>query len=582
MRQLGLLAMRLLLFFLCSAIFVAPLFFFDIVGFHEAQDGLRLHVFVSSVEEGIWHWIYPGNRKPPLFYWCGGIVAWLRGGIVDALSVRLPSALIAGCGVFMVLWFGRVVTSAETGRLAAFVLLTAPLYVEQGRMARPDMALCFFVSLSLILFFVAHTQISLRKKPQFSWLPLVPYGFAAALLGALFSKGPIGIILIGLSIAAFSVWRREPTTLRALCKPGPLLMLLFIGLGWYAGAVWWQPDHYWHTRIEQESFGRFLGGIDVTSPFYYLGTIFLRFAPWSLFLPIAVWQAFRSGEEGPVFLAVWWATITVFFHLADHKRASDLLPMFPPAALLVGWWLSGQAKTLSKKIPNWASWQNGLKFGLGAVLIVICIGFSALASTRSDKQIACQIVLDIFPARAPLQAEAYCLWLGNQIWLGLGVWIAFAGSLFACVFVLSRVHLVTAFGFLVAVLVLMHAVLQPSWLMIDSRLRSPHRVVRQVLAHTQEAGPIYLLTPVTATEDPDVAGIFHMQRQVRVINIWWPIGDFPLNLPKGYYLVPASRKREIMGSAHGRWREIPIKKEGVPWKFVLLAHTAKISFNNLL
>ena len=128
----------------------------------------------------------------------------------------------------------------------------------------------------------------------------------------------------------------------------------------------------------------------------------------------------------------------------------------------------------------------------------------------------------------------------------------------------------------------MHAVLQPSWLMIDSRLRSPHRVVRQVLAHTQEAGPIYLLTPVTATEDPDVAGIFHMQRQVRVINIWWPIGDFPLNLPKGYYLVPASRKREIMGSAHGRWREIPVKKEGVPWKFVLLAHTAKISFNNLL
>ena len=586
MRHLTLIPTRFLLFFLCSIVFIVPLFFFDIVGFNEAQDGLRLHAFVSSVDEGVWHWLFPSIRKPPLFYWLGGIVTWLRGGIVDALSVRLPSALLASCGVFTVLWVGRVVASTEAGRVAALILLTAPLYVEQARMARPDMTLCFFVSLSLSLFFVAHTQSALPKKRQAAWLRFIPYGFALALLGAVFSKGPVGVILIALPIGAFAVWRRELTPLRLLCKLRPILIVLLIGVGWYAGAAWWQPDHFWHTQIEEENLGRFFGSIDVMSPFYYLDVIFLRFAPWSLFLPIAVWQAFRSRQDGPVFLALWWATITVFFHLAAYKRARYLLPMFPSAALLVGWWFSTQTKTLSKRMQSWAnsangarraSWQNGLKFGWGMAVIVICIGFSALASTQSDQQTACQIVLDLFPARAPVQAEAYCGWLGSQIWLGLGVWLAFAASLGACLFSLSRVQLVPAFGFLVVLLVLVHAVLHPSWLMIDSTVRSPHRVAQQVIAQTQEAGRVFLLTPLTATEDPDVAGIFHVQPKVRVVNIWWPTDDFPLTLPKGYYLVPASRKREIMGSAHGGWREIPIEKEGTPWAFVLLAHTARLS-----
>ena len=62
MRRLTLIPTRFLLFFLCSIIFIAPLFFFDIVGFNEAQDGLRLHAFVSSVDEGAGHWLFPSIR----------------------------------------------------------------------------------------------------------------------------------------------------------------------------------------------------------------------------------------------------------------------------------------------------------------------------------------------------------------------------------------------------------------------------------------------------------------------------------------------------------------------------------------
>ena len=157
-------AYPVILLVLSAGLFIAPLFFFDIVGFNEAQDGLRLSAFVSADDGGVGRWLFPSVRKPPLFYWLGSIVVWLRDGAVDALSARLPSALLAGCGVFMLVWLGRLMASPAAGRLAAFTLLTAPLYVEHARMARPDMALCFFVSLSLGLFFLAHTHTASRQS----------------------------------------------------------------------------------------------------------------------------------------------------------------------------------------------------------------------------------------------------------------------------------------------------------------------------------------------------------------------------------------------------------------------------------
>ena len=565
-------AYPVILVLLSAGLFIAPLFFFDIVGFNEAQDGLRLSAFVSADDGGVGRWLFPSVRKPPLFYWLGSIVVLLRDGAVDALSARLPSALLAGCGVFMLVWLGRLMASPAAGRLAAFTLLTAPLYVEYARMARPDMALCFFVSLSLGLFFLAHTHAASRQSRSAAWLPLVPYGFALCLLGAVFSKGPLGAILVGLPILAFAVWRRELAPFRSLCRAGPVLLVLVLGLGWYAGAVWWQPHHFWSTQIVEENLGRFLGGIDVMSPFYYLDVIFLRFAPWSVFLPIAVWQAFRSRQDGPVFVALWWTTITVFFHLAAYKRARYLLPMFPPAALLIGWWLSTSTAKLAAQCRDWSWWRPLMRLVCVALLMVMCLGLSILASSQSEHQTACRLALAVFPHRTAAQPVQYCQWLSGQLGLGLSVWAAFGLAVSGVLFTLQRARLAQAFGFAVASLVVFHGLIQPSWLMIESRARFPRAVVQQVVQHTHDHGQVFVIRPLTTAQDPDVAAIFHIQQAVRVRDLRWPPQQPPAALAAGYYLVPTQRKPEILSYPHGQWQEKRIEKAGRPWTFVLLRY----------
>src|SRR4051812_46407362 len=48
--------------------------------------------------------LYDGRlevQKPPLYYWAVAGLAWLRGGGVDALDVRLPAALAGAATVVL-------------------------------------------------------------------------------------------------------------------------------------------------------------------------------------------------------------------------------------------------------------------------------------------------------------------------------------------------------------------------------------------------------------------------------------------------------------------------------------------------
>src|SRR5262249_53016053 len=153
----------------------------------------------------------------------------LRGGTLDALSLRMPSALLAGLGGLVGFWLGRYTATLKGGAWGGGILLTSLLYVQQGHNSRTDMALCFFGTVSLLLFFFAYTQFW-RHDRGGGWLP---YLFACSLALALLSKGPVGIILALLPIICFLIWRRDLSGAWPVLRPGPLLTFAVLGGGWY-------------------------------------------------------------------------------------------------------------------------------------------------------------------------------------------------------------------------------------------------------------------------------------------------------------------------------------------------------------
>src|SRR5207253_587664 len=80
-------------------------------------------------------------QKPPLYYWLVAGIAALRGGPVDAWSVRLPAAGAAvGC-VVLLLGLGQCSGRRLAGAFAAVMLATAIHFTWLARTGRIDMPL---------------------------------------------------------------------------------------------------------------------------------------------------------------------------------------------------------------------------------------------------------------------------------------------------------------------------------------------------------------------------------------------------------------------------------------------------------
>ena len=86
------------------------------------------------------HWIYPTANgrpysiKPPLFNWLGSAFSELNGEVTE-LTSRLPSAIAAAAGLFILYFFGRKLFGHRAGLLSALIIGTTPLYIEFSRLS---------------------------------------------------------------------------------------------------------------------------------------------------------------------------------------------------------------------------------------------------------------------------------------------------------------------------------------------------------------------------------------------------------------------------------------------------------------
>jgi 4-amino-4-deoxy-L-arabinose transferase-like glycosyltransferase len=92
----------------------------------------------------------------------------------------------------------------------------------------------------------------------------------------------------------------------------------------------------------QENLDRFIGGSGHSHPvYYYVPYLFSQSVPWSLFLPILLWDFCRTefrGNSGTLFLKLWFLVMFVFFSVSVGKRMVYLLPLYPALSLLLARW----------------------------------------------------------------------------------------------------------------------------------------------------------------------------------------------------------------------------------------------------
>jgi 4-amino-4-deoxy-L-arabinose transferase-like glycosyltransferase len=209
---------------------------------------------------------------------------------------------------------------------------------------------------------------------------------------------------------------------------------VFVGIVpcWYGPAVARHGVAYLRETIVHQQIERYARAFVHKGPWYqYFGDFTAGFLPWSLFVPGALalawlhWRGARgdlrrtraaadiTSAEAPapfLFPLCWFVSGFVFFSLSTGKRAAYLLPLYPAAALLVGWmWARAMAEG---RASRWISVPVAL---LGGVAVALALAVFLVPR----RLIPGRMVDTLVPADPWSQVAAVVMLLAGAAALGL-------------------------------------------------------------------------------------------------------------------------------------------------------------------
>ncbi|MCT0204435.1 glycosyltransferase family 39 protein [Synechococcus sp. CS-602] len=326
----------------------------------------------AMAESGNWltPWVngLPRYDKPPLVYWLMALVYALPGqeqwNPLGTWAARLPSGL-ASIGVMLSLAFtllrwpqpgdqsGEQPTGtmpsrpqvALTALTAALAFALSPLTLLWSRIAVSDALFSGCLSVALLLFWQCWAE------PRRPWWP----GWLVLGLAVL-SKGPVALVLAGLTLLGFG-WRQGALAAlwRRLRPVQGLGLSLLVSLPWYAAMLVVEGRPFWDSFFGYHNLQRFSSVVnDHLQPWwYFLPVMVVASLPFTPLLGLGLARGLRDGarqgttrgeggsERRPAsaslrsFAACWLLAVLVFFTLAATKLPSYWLPATPAAALLI-------------------------------------------------------------------------------------------------------------------------------------------------------------------------------------------------------------------------------------------------------
>jgi 4-amino-4-deoxy-L-arabinose transferase-like glycosyltransferase len=274
-------------------------------------------------------------QKPVLYYW-GVTASYAVLGVTEA-AARLPAAL-SGIALAWLAWLcGRRWFDEATGRVAGLVAATSLGPAAIARLALPDLPLALLISLAIVIGIEA-ALVPARPRP---WLMTL----AGAAAGAAFlMKGPVGIVLPGLVLAALVLIERRWSAL----APGPIaraiVAAVLVGAPWYVAMARAHGSAYLESFFVGDNLERFATDRfnDPRPIWFYLPILLAGAFPWSPFIALWVLPAWRTVRDrlqpDPVHvrLLVWGALPLLLFTISVGKQPRYILPVLLPLAVAIG------------------------------------------------------------------------------------------------------------------------------------------------------------------------------------------------------------------------------------------------------
>ncbi len=260
--------------------------------------------------------------KPPLHFWLmmiGKLILGEHRIWYYSLLSFVPALVIV---TTMTKWTRRENGESET--TAPLMLMTAGLFIGATLIIRMDMLMNMFIVLSLYTFYKIYREDG-RKRD--GWL------FPIYLFLALFSKGPLGLLIPFVSTVTFLIYKKKLSDFTHYWGWKTFLIILTGCIVWFAGVYIEGGNEYLNNLLVHQTVERGFNSFHHKEPFYYYAiSVWYSLAPWSL-LAIGLFIAGLYKKRINNTLEQFFATIIlstfVLLSLISSKIEIYSLPLIP-------------------------------------------------------------------------------------------------------------------------------------------------------------------------------------------------------------------------------------------------------------
>jgi len=260
--------------------------------------------------------------KPPLHFWLmmiGKLILGEHRMWFYALLSFIPALVIV---TTMTKWIRR--EYGENKITAPLMLMTTGLFTGAALIVRMDMLMNMFIVLSLYTFYKMYRG---EDRKRDGWL------FPVYLFLALFSKGPLGLLIPFVSTVTFLIYKKKLSDFSHYWGWKTFLIILTGCIVWFAGVYMEGGIDYLNNLLVHQTVERGINSFHHKEPFYYYAiSVWYSLAPWSLLaigLLIAGLYKKRINNTLEQFFATIVLSTLVLLSLISSKLAIYSLPVIP-------------------------------------------------------------------------------------------------------------------------------------------------------------------------------------------------------------------------------------------------------------
>ncbi len=352
----------------------------------------------------------PYADKPPLYFWIVMLCRLLFGHhscLALSMFSLIPAFAIVG---IMDRWVMKG-KSAMNRMSVAGMTLTCVMFLGTMVVLRMDMLMCLFIVLALWTFYRMYTGEGYRRQDSLT-LPLW-------IFLALFTKGPVGLLMPPLAIAVFLAVKRDWKGFRKYLGLKTWGIIAALSAVWLT-CVWLEGGpEYINNLLFKQTVGRAVNAFTHARPFwFYLVTILWCLAPYTLLLigsfmasllPVRKAGAEKVSDLEILFLCTIISTAAMLSSFSS-KLPIYLVPVLPFCVYLF--------PTVLDRIGErgWMRWSVGI-----FQIPLLCAGIATLLFLSGSVTIpaaACLLDEYSFAREAPVVNAVILLTLANA----MGTW----------------------------------------------------------------------------------------------------------------------------------------------------------------